>query len=164
MFNKFLSIVAAFAVLTTGIISASNVGDVVESQRQNGQRITLPANGALAPIAGVVLDEGVWMVSGHVNLVTFQAPPGLFVITSQISQFPFSPQPSATQSVDWEIQVGTHNNIFNISLPSRMIDVPHDIAGGQATYFVVCGVREAPGATQTTDGWGFISAVKVANH
>jgi hypothetical protein len=163
MVNKLLSIGIALAIMASAAW-ASQVGDVVESQRQNGQRTTCPANGALTPIAGVVLDNGVWMVSGHVQFVSFAASPGLFAFSAQVSQFPFSLQPSGTQAADWKAQVGTHNQIFNLDLPARMVDVPHDIAGGQATYFVAASCVLVPGRTQTTDAWGFISAVKVANH
>lgn len=135
---------------------AAQIGDTVQATVEVQDRVALPTQLEPTEITHIVLDDGVWMISGQINILSLSQPTGTLFTAGNVSVDTPSFLPAATASVQAERVAGSGNVIRPVSLVPRVVEVDD---GTQV--FLVGGVFN-PNTNVTA--WGFITAVKIRNH
>lgn len=148
-----LLLTIALAISTGMVARAAQVGDSVFAS------VDVPIQlGVNDPqeITHVVLESGVWEVTGQINFISFDAPVGTMLLAGNISVGELSFAPAVTASVQAEQIAFAGPVIRPVSLVPRTIDVP-----ANTNTYLVAGLF-----SQNVDvfAWGFITAWKIRNH
>jgi hypothetical protein len=72
----------------------------------------------------IVLDDGIWLVSGQINFLSLNTPSGTMFTPGNISVGTLSFEPTQTAQVTAEQVARLGNIIRNTSLVRRAVDVP----------------------------------------
>jgi hypothetical protein len=107
-------------------------------------------------VTHIVLDSGVWLVSGQVNFLSLSTPAGTMFTAGNISVGELSFDPTETASVTAEQVARLGNIIRNVAMVPRLIEV----GNGTSVFLVAGSFNPSPNVT----AWGFITAVKIRNH
>jgi hypothetical protein len=135
---------------------AAHVGDSVQQIVTVEDRVPLPVQLEPTTVTSIVLDDGVWSISGQLNILSLAQPVGTLFTAGNISVGTPSFEPDGTASVQAERVAGLGNIIRPVALVPRIVEV------SDGTHvFLVAGVFNPNG--QVT-AWGFITAVKIRNH
>ena len=150
-----LAITALSSFMAT-TVRAAQIGDSVFSSVSVENRVQLVVSVDPQEVTHIVLESGVWLVSGQVNFLSLSTPAGTMFTAGNISVGTLSFEPSVTASVTAEQVARLGNIIRNTSLVPRLVDVPD----GTNVYLVAGSFNPNPNVS----AWGFITAVKVRNH
>ena len=150
-----LAITALSSFMAT-TVRAAQIGDSVFSSVSVENRVQLVVSVDPQEVTHIVLESGVWLVSGQVNFLSLSTPAGTMFTAGNISVGTLSFEPSVTASVTAEQVARLGNIIRNTSLVPRLIDV----AAGTNVYLVGGSFNPNPNVS----AWGFITAVKIRNH
>ena len=150
-----LAITALSSFMAT-TVRAAQIGDSVFSSVSVENRVQLVVSVDPQEVTHIVLESGVWLVSGQVNFLSLSTPAGTMFTAGNISVGTLSFEPSVTASVTAEQVARLGNIIRNTSLVPRLVDVPD----GTNVYLVAGSFNPNPNVT----AWGFITAVKIRNH
>lgn len=153
--TKLYSLITAVLAFTITAYSAQ-IGDTVQATVEVQDRVALPTQLEPTEITHIVLDDGVWSISGQINILSLSQPTGTLFTAGNISVDTPSFSPPATASVQAERVAGSGNVIRPVSLVPRVVEV-----GDGTQVFLVGGVFN-PNTNVTA--WGFITAVKIRNH
>jgi hypothetical protein len=153
--HKLLAIIA-LAILTGTVARAAQVGDSVFVSVSVENRVPLAVSNDAQEVTHVVLDSGVWEVSGQVNFLSLSTPAGTMFTAANISVGALSFNPPETASITAEQVARLGNIIRNTSMVPRTIDVPD----GTSVFLVAGSFNPNPNVT----AWGFITAVKIRNN
>jgi hypothetical protein len=137
-------------------VRAAQIGDSVFSSVSVENRVQLVVSVDPQEVTHIVLESGVWLVSGQVNFLSLSTPAGTMFTAGNISVGTLSFEPSVTASVTAEQVARLGNIIRNTSLVPRLVDVPD----GTNVYLVAGSFNPNPNVS----AWGFITAVKIRNH
>lgn len=147
------------ALLCFGLLpraKAAHIGDSVFGFVSVEGRIQLAVSNDPQEVTHIVLDSGVWEVSGQVNFLSLSTPVGTMFTAGNISVDSLSFAPTETASVTAEEVARLGNIIRNTALIPRTIEVPD----GTSVFLVAGSFNPNPNVT----AWGFITAVKIRNH
>jgi hypothetical protein len=147
------------ALLCFGLLpgaQAAHIGDSVFASVPVENRVQLVVSNDSQEVTHIVLDSGVWEVSGQVNFLSLSTPAGTMFTAANISVGSPSFSPPETASITAEQVAGLGNIIRNTALVPRTIDVPD----GTSVFLVAGSFNPNPDVTT----WGFITAVKIRNH
>jgi hypothetical protein len=144
------------ATLLTATAFAAHVGDSVQQIVTVGDRVTLPVQLEPTTVTSIVLDDGVWSISGQINILSLSQPAGTLFTAGNISIDEPSFAPDGTAAVQAERVAGLGNIIRPVALVPRVIEVTDG-----THVFLVAGVFNPNGHVTA---WGFITAVKIRNH
>ena len=154
MKNPILPVILALIALVTS--QAAQIGDTVQSTVEVQDRVALPVQLEPTEITHITLDDGFWLISGQINILSLSQPSGTLFTAGNISVDSPSFLPAATASVQAEKVAALGNIIRPVSLVPRAVEVDNG-----TEVFLVGGVFN-PNAQ--VSAWGFITAVKVRNH
>jgi hypothetical protein len=147
------------ALLCFGLLprtQAAQIGDSVFGFVSVENRVQLAVSNDPQEVTHIVLDSGVWLVSGQVNFLSLSTPAGTMFTAANISVDELSFEPPQTASITAEQVAHLGNIIRNTSLVPRLTEV-----GDGTNVFLVAGsFNPNPNVT----AWGFITAVKIRNH
>ena len=147
------------ALLCFGLLpraQAAQVGDTVFSFVSVDDRVPLVVSNDPQEVFHIVLDDGVWLVSGQCNFLSLNTPAGTMFTASNISIGTLSFNPTQTAQVTAEQVARLGNIIRNSALVPRTVDVPD----GTSVFLVAGSFNPNPNVT----AWGFMTAVKIRNH
>ena len=150
-----LTMIALSSFMAT-TVRAAQIGDSVFSSVSVENRVQLVVSVDPQEVTHIVLESGVWLVSGQVNFLSLSTPAGTMFTAGNISVGTLSFEPSVTASVTAEQVARLGNIIRNTSLVPRLVDVPD----GTNVYLVAGSFNPNPNVS----AWGFITAVKIRNH
>ena len=151
-----LLVTIALAILTGMVARAAQVGDTVFGFISVENRVPLSVSNDPQEVFHLVLDDGIWLVSGQCNFLSLNTPAGTMFTASNISVGTLSFNPTQTAQITAE-QVARLGNIIRISaLVPRTVDVPD----GTNVYLVAGSFNPNPNVSS----WGFMTAVKIRNH
>ena len=150
-----LAITALSSFMAT-TVRAAQIGDSVFSSVSVENRVQLVVSVDPQEVTHIVLESGVWLVSGQVNFLSLSTPAGTMFTAGNISVGELSFDPPETASVQAEQVARLGNIIRNTSLVPRLVDVPD----GTNVYLVAGSFNPNPNVS----AWGFITAVKIRNH
>ena len=119
-------------------------------------RVQLAVSNDPQEVTHIVLDSGVWLVSGQVNFLSFSTPAGTIFTAGNISVGELSFAPTETASITAEQVARLGNIIRNVAMVPRLIEV----GNGTSVFLVAGSFNPNPNVT----AWGFITAVKIRNH
>jgi hypothetical protein len=153
--HKLLATIA-LAILTGTVARAAQVGDSVFVAVSVENRVQLAVSNDPQEVTHVVLDSGVWEVSGQVNFLSLSTPAGTMFTAANVSVGALSFNPPETASITAEQVARLGNIIRNTSMVPRTIDVPD----GTSVFLVAGSFNPNPNVT----AWGFITAVKIRNN
>ena len=147
------------ALLCFGLLpgaQAAHIGDSVFVFVPVESRIQLAVSNDAQEVTHIVLDSGVWEVSGQVNFLSLSTPAGTMFTAANIAVGTLSFNPPETASVTAEQVARLGNIIRNTAMVPRTIDI-----GTNTNVYLVAGsFNPNPNVT----AWGFITAVKIRNH
>ena len=146
----------ALAILTGMVARAAQVGDTVFGFVSVENRVQLAVSNDPQEVFHIVLDDGIWLVSGQANFLSLNTPAGTMFTAGNISVGSLSFDPAETASVTAEQVARLGNIIRNTSLVPRLIDV----AAGTSVFLVGGSFNPNPDVS----AWGFMTAVKIRNH
>ena len=135
---------------------AAHIGDSVSGFVSVENRVELAVSNDPQEVTHIVLDSGVWEVSGQVNFLSLSTPTGTMFTAGNISVGELSFEPNATASVQAEQVASLGNIIRPVALVPRTVEV----ADGTSVFLVAGSFNPNPNVT----AWGFITAVKIRNH
>jgi hypothetical protein len=153
--HKLLATIA-LAILTGTVARAAQVGDSVFLAVSVENRVQLAVSNDAQEVTHIVLDSGVWEVSGQVNFLSLSTPAGTMFTAANLSVGTLSFNPPETASITAEQVARLGNIIRNTSMVARTIDIPD----GTSVFLVGGSFNPNPNAT----AWGFITAVKIRNN
>ena len=119
-------------------------------------RVQLAVSNDAQEVTHIVLDSGVWEVSGQVNFLSLSTPAGTMFTAANISVGTLSFNPPETASITAAQVARLGNIIRNTSMVPRTID----ISDGTSVFLVGGSFNPNPNVT----AWGFITAVKIRNN
>ena len=151
-----LLLTIALAILTGMIARAALIGESVFAFVSVENRVQLAVSDNPQEVTHIVLDSGVWEVSGQVNFLSLSTPAGTMFTAANIAVGTLSFNPPQTASVTAEEVARLGNIIRNTAMVPRTIDVP----GGTSVFLVAGSFNPNPSVT----AWGFITAVKIRNN
>ena len=147
------------ALLCFGLLpraQAAQIGDSVVAFVSVENRVELAVSNDPQEVTHIVLDSGVWLISGQINFLSLSTPAGTMFTAGNISADELSFEPTQTASVQAEQVARLGNIIRNVALVPRLAEV-----GDGTNVFLVAGsFNPNPNVT----AWGFITAVKIRNH
>jgi hypothetical protein len=154
-----LSIVLAIALGTAAW--AAQIGDTVEKNVPLSQGVAVPFNQPKV-VAFIFLDDGVWDVTGLVNLAIFNIPGGNIYsgATISVGVFGMTTEDGHTIINTTPILIPTAVTVIGSALPSRTID----INGDHKPVFLASFETNFSGTQKPGIAWGFISARKIRNN
>ncbi len=147
------------ALLCFGLLpraQAAQIGDSVFAFVNVDNRVQLAVSNDPQEVTHIVLDSGVWLISGQVNFLSLSTPAGTMFTAANISRDSLSFEPTETASVTAEQVARLGNIIRNSALVPRLIEV----GNGTQVFLVAGSFNPNPNVT----AWGFITAVKIRNH
>ena len=150
-----LAITALSSFMAT-TVRAAQIGDSVFSSVSVENRVQLVVSVDPQEVTHIVLESGVWLISGQINFLSLSTPAGTMFTAGNISVGSLSFEPPETASVTAEQVARLGNIIRNTSLVPRLIDV----AAGTNVYLVGGSFNPNPNVS----AWGFMTAVKIRNH
>lgn len=153
---KKLLVTIALAILTGMVARAAQVGDTVFGFIGVENRVPLSVSNDPQEVFHIVLDDGIWLVSGQCNFLSLNTPAGTMFTASNIAIATLSFDPPQTAQVTAEQVARLGNIIRNSALVPRTVDVPD----GTNVYLVAGSFNPNPNVT----AWGFMTAVKIRNH
>jgi hypothetical protein len=153
--KKLLAIIA-LAILTGTVARAAQVGDTVFGFLSVENRVPLAVSNDPQEVFHIVLDDGIWLVSGQCNFLSLNTPEGTMFTASNISVGSVSFEPTQTAQITAEQVARLGNIIRNSALVPRTVDVPD----GTNIYLVAGSFNPNPNVS----AWGFMTAVKIRNH
>ena len=153
---KKLSILILAAVLMGSVARAAHVGDTVFGFVAVENRVPLDVSNDPQEVMHIVLDDGVWLVSGQINFLSLNTPVGTMFTAGNISVGSVSFDPTETAQITAEQVARLGNIIRNSALVPRTVDVPD----GTSVFLVAGSFNPNPNVT----AWGFMTAVKIRNH
>jgi hypothetical protein len=153
--KKLLAIIA-LAILTGTVARAAQVGDTVFGFLSVENRVPLAVSNDPQEVFHIVLDDGIWLVSGQCNFLSLNTPEGTMFTASNISVGSVSFEPTQTAQITAEQVARLGNIIRNSALVPRTVDVPV----GTNIYLVAGSFNPNPNVS----AWGFMTAVKIRNH
>jgi hypothetical protein len=153
---KRLLLTITLAILTGMVAPAAQVGDTVFGFVSVDNRVPLAVSTDPQEVFHIVLDDGIWLVSGQVNFLSLNTPVGTMFTAGNISIGSVSFEPTQTAQVTAEQVARLGNIIRNSALVPRTVDVPD----GTNVYLVAGSFNPNPNVT----AWGFMTAVKIRNH
>lgn len=153
--KKLLAIIA-LAILTGTVARAAQVGDTVFGFLSVENRVPLAVSNDPQEVFHIVLDDGIWLVSGQCNFLSLNTPEGTMFTASNISVGSVSFNPTQTAQITAEQVARLGNIIRNSALVPRTVDVPD----GTNIYLVAGSFNPNPNVS----AWGFMTAVKIRNH
>jgi hypothetical protein len=131
--HKLLATIA-LAILTGTVARAAQVGASVFLAVGVENRVQLAVSNDPQEVTHIVLDSGVWEVSGQVNFLSLSTPAGTMFTAANISVGALSFNPPETATITAEQVARLGNIIRNTSMVPRTIDVPDG-----ASVFLVAG-------------------------
>ena len=147
------------ALLCFGLLpgaKAAHIGDSVFSAVSVENRVELAVSTDPQEVTHIVLESGVWLISGQINFLSLSTPAGTMFTAGNISLNELSFDPAVTAAVQAEQVARLGNIIRNVALVPRIVEV-----GDGTNVFLVAGqFNPNPNVT----AWGFILAVKIRNH
>ena len=146
----------ALAILTGMDARAAHIGDSVFAAVSVENRVELAVSNDPQEITQIVLDSGVWEISGQINFLSLSTPAGTMFTAGNISLNELSFDPAVTAAVQAEQVARLGNIIRNVALVPRTIEV----GDGTSVFLVAGSFNPNPNVT----AWGFITAVKIRNH
>jgi len=146
----------ALAILTGMVARAAQVGDTVFGFVGVENRVQLAVSNDPQEVFHIVLDSGVWLVSGQANFLSLNTPAGTMFTASNISVASLSFDPTQTAQVTAEQVARLGNIIRNSALVPRTVDVPD----GTSVFLVAGSFNPNPNVS----AWGFMTAVKIRNN
>ena len=146
----------ALAILTGMDARAAHIGDSVFAAVSVENRVELAVSNDPQEITQIVLDSGVWLISGQINFLSLSTPAGTMFTAGNISLNELSFDPAVTAAVQAEQVARLGNIIRNVALVPRTIEV----GDGTSVFLVAGSFNPNPNVT----AWGFITAVKIRNH
>lgn len=154
-----VSVVAAVSLITSAF--SAQIGDEVQTVVQLSQAKTI-VNNQPTVVATIFLDDGVWDVSGLVNLGVFNIQGGNLYSAATISVgvFGMSTEEGHTIINTTKVDVPTAVTVVGQALPSRSVD----INGDHKPVFLASFETIFQGAPRNGLAWGFISARKIRNN
>ena len=147
------------ALLCFGLLpraQAAQIGDSVFGSVSVENRVELAVSNDPHEVTNIVLDSGVWLVSGQINFLSLSTPAGTMFTAGNISVDELSFEPTQTASVQAEQVARLGNIIRNVALVPRLAEV-----GDGTNVFLVAGSFNP---NPNVSAWGFITAVKIRNH
>jgi hypothetical protein len=147
------------ALLCFGLLpraQAAQIGDSVFMSVSVEDRVELAVSTDPQEVTQIVLDSGVWLISGQINFLSLSTPAGTMFTAGNISVDEPSFEPAPTASVTAEQVARLGNIIRNTSLVPRLVEV-----GDGTSVFLVAGSFNP---NPNVSAWGFITAVKIRNH
>ena len=147
------------ALLCFGLLpraQAAQIGDSVFAAVAVEDRVQLAVSNDAQEVTHIVLDSGVWEISGQVNFLSLSTPAGTMFTAGNISRDELSFEPPETASVQAEEVAHLGNIIRPVALVPRTVEV----ADGTSVFLVAGSFNPNPNVT----AWGFITAVKIRNH
>jgi hypothetical protein len=153
--KKLLAIVA-LAIFTGMVARAAQVGDTVFGFVTVENRVQLAVSNDPQEVFHIVLDDGIWLISGQLNFLSLNTPAGTMFTAGNISVGSLSFEPTQTAQITAEQVARLGNIIRNSALVPRTVDVPD----GTNVYLVAGSFNPNPNVT----AWGFMTAVKIRNH
>ena len=153
--KKLLAIIA-LAILTGMVARAAQVGDTVFGFVSVENRVQLTVSNDPQEVFHIVLDDGIWLISGQVNFLSLNTPVGTMFTASNISVGSLSFDPTQTAQVTAEQVARLGNIIRNSAMVPRTVDV-----GDGTSVFLVAGSFNP---NPNVSAWGFMTAVKIRNH
>ena len=150
-----LAITALSSFMAT-TVRAAQIGDSVFSSVSVENRVQLVVSVDPQEVTHIVLESGVWLVSGQVNFLSLSTPAGTMFTAGNISKDELSFDPPETASVQAEEVAFLGNIIRPVALVPRTVEV----ADGTSVFLVAGSFNPNPNVT----AWGFITAVKIRNH
>ena len=151
-----LLVTIALAILTGMVARAAQVGDTVFGFVSVENRVPLAVSNDPQEVFHIVLDDGIWLVSGQVNFLSLNTPVGTMFTAANIAVGSLSFDPPQTASVTAEQVARLGNIIRNTSLVPRLVDVPD----GTSVFLVAGSFNPNPNVS----AWGFMTAVKIRNN
>ena len=146
----------ALAILTGMDARAAHIGDSVFAAVSVENRVELAVSNDPQEVTHIVLDSGVWEISGQINFLSLSTPAGTMFTAGNISLNELSFDPAVTAAVQAEQVARLGNIIRNAALVPCIVEV-----GDGTNVFLVAGqFNPNPNVT----AWGFILAVKIRNH
>ena len=146
----------ALAILTGMDARAAHIGDSVFAAVSVENRVELAVSNDPQEVTHIVLDSGVWEISGQINFLSLSTPAGTMFTAGNISLNELSFDPAVTAAVQAEQVARLGNIIRNVALAPRTIEV----GDGTSVFLVAGSFNPNPNVT----AWGFITAVKIRNH
>ena len=146
----------ALAILTGMDARAAHIGDSVFAAVSVENRVELAVSNDPQEVTHIVLDSGVWLISGQINFLSLSTPAGTMFTAGNISVGELSFDPPETASVQAEEVAFLGNIIRPVALVPRTVEV----ADGTSVFLVAGSFNPNPNVT----AWGFITAVKIRNH
>ncbi len=119
-------------------------------------RVELAVSNDPQEVLHIVLDDGIWLVSGQVNFLSLNTPVGTMFTASNISVASLSFDPPQTAQVTAEQVARLGNIIRNSAMVPGTVDVPD----GTSVFLVAGSFNPNP----SVSAWGFMTAVKIRNH
>ena len=147
------------ALLCFGLLpraQAAHIGDSVFGSVSVEDRVQLAVSNDPQEVTHIVLDSGVWLISGQINFLSLSTPAGTMFTAGNISKDELSFDPPETASVQAEEVAFLGNIIRPVALVPRTVEV----ADGTSVFLVAGSFNPNPNVT----AWGFITAVKIRNH
>jgi hypothetical protein len=147
----------ALAFLTGMVARAAQVGDTVFGFVSVENRVPLNvSSNDPQEVFHLVLDDGIWLVSGQCNFLSLNTPAGTMFTASNISITTLSFDPTQTAQITAEQVARLGNIIRNSALVPRTVDVPD----GTSVFLVAGSFNPNPNVS----AWCFMTAVKIRNH
>jgi hypothetical protein len=151
------TLLAALALVLMGSGAwAAHVGDSVFAFVPVENRVQLAVSTDPQEVTHIVLDSGVWEISGQINFLSLNTPVGTMFTAGNISVNTLSFNPPETAAVQAEQVAFLGNIIRPVALVPRTIEVDD----GTTVFLVAGSFNPNPNVT----AWGFITAVKIRNH
>jgi len=147
------------ALLCFGLLpraQAAHIGDSVFGSVSVEDRVPLAVSNDPQEVTHIVLDSGVWEISGQINFLSLSTPAGTMFTAGNISLNELSFDPAVTAAVQAEQVARLGNIIRNVALVPRTIEV----GDGTSVFLVAGSFNPNPNVT----AWGFMTAVKIRNH
>jgi hypothetical protein len=147
------------ALLCFGLLpraQAAQIGDTIQQIVTVGDRVTLPTQLEPTEITHIILEDGVWSISGQINILSLSQPSGTLFTAGNISVDTPSFEPDGTANVQAERVAGLGTIIRPVSLVPRVVEVDNG-----TSVFLVAGVFNP---NTNVSAWGFITALKIRNH
>jgi len=151
-----LLVTIALAILTGMVARAAQVGDTVFGFISVENRVPLSVSNDPQEVFHLVLDDGIWLVSGQCNFLSLNTPAGTMFTASNISVGTLAFNPTQTAQITAEQVARLGNIIRNSALVPRTVDV----GDGTNVYLVAGSFNPNPNVSS----WGFMTAVKIRNH
>jgi hypothetical protein len=147
------------ALLCFGLLpraQAAQIGASVSAAVSVENRVELDVSNDPQEVTHIVLDSGVWLISGQINFLSLSTPAGTMFTAGNISKDEPSFEPAATAAVQAEQVARLGNIIRNVALVPRTVEVED----GTSVFLVAGSFNPNPNVS----AWGFITAVKIRNH